>query len=153
MSNYDWIFKDHPSRFFRLIMSAKVEKAMLILAVISTVATFADFIDPAATIAYLAAHQPVVAKALAAALIVLGFMLRGYLPKIYGTIEICIGLMVIRYTPDIVSPTIPAVLPLLTGAYVGVRGLDNIAKGLKAEKGVGRLFNILFRNPAKEKQK
>ncbi|WP_027993904.1 hypothetical protein [Sinorhizobium meliloti] len=153
MSDHDWIFKDHPSKFTRFMMSAKAEKVAIALAIISTLATLRDLIDPAATIAYLAAHRPAVAKGLAVALIFIGFMLRGYLPKIYGTVEVCVGLMIINDTPDMVSPTIPAVIPLLTGAYVGVRGLDNIAKGLNAERGVGRVFNFLFKNPGKEKSK
>ncbi|API52806.1 hypothetical protein BMW22_15350 [Rhizobium leguminosarum] len=81
------------------------------------------------------------------------FALRGYFPKIYGWLEIVVGLSAIFYTEDMVDYSIPEALPLLTGAYIVVRGLDNIAKNLD-EKGMWAWrFNTLFKQPKLEKKR
>jgi hypothetical protein len=81
------------------------------------------------------------------------FALRGYFPKIYGCLEIVAGIYAIFYTPDIIPHSIPEALPLLTGAYIVVRGLDNIAKHLDKTGVVGRYFSVMFNNPIREPKK
>ncbi|MGO7308742.1 hypothetical protein ACCS91_33345 [Rhizobium ruizarguesonis] len=75
------------------------------------------------------------------------FALRGYFPKIYGWLEIVVGLSAIFYSEDMVDYSIPEALPLLTGAYIVVRGLDNIAKNLNLDGEWAKRFNILFKQP------
>jgi TRAP-type C4-dicarboxylate transport system permease small subunit len=75
------------------------------------------------------------------------FSLRGYFPKIYGGIEIAVGLLAIFYTADKIPEAVPEALPLLTGIYIIIRGLDNIAKNLKKDKWPIEVSNFLFNQP------
>ncbi len=77
------------------------------------------------------------------------FSMRGYIPIGYGCLEITVGIAAILSTPNAASSNIPAALPLLSGAYIVVRGLDNIAKGLSPNSFLGRYFSLLFNNPKK----
>lgn len=104
-------------------------------------------------VAYAALHAPILVKVVAITLIFALFSFRGYIPLGYGSLEIAVGILIILSTPDIAQPTIPAIIPLLTGAYVGVRGLDNIAKGLKKGGRPAKVFETLFNQPPKEQKK
>ncbi|TAU47274.1 hypothetical protein ELI44_04160 [Rhizobium ruizarguesonis] len=106
----------------------------------------------ASSVAYAALHAPLLVKALAILSILILFSFRGYIPIGYGSLETAVGVIVILNTPDIAQPSIPAIIPLLTGAYIGVRGLDNIAKGLQKDGRLGITFGLLFNNPAPEKK-
>ncbi|MBC2806567.1 hypothetical protein C3Y94_025795 [Rhizobium ruizarguesonis] len=103
-------------------------------------------------VAYAALDAPIAVKILAIVSILILFSLRGYAPSGYGSLEVAVGIIVILNTPDIAQPSIPAIIPLLTGAYIGVRGLDNIAKGLRRDGRLGRIFGLLFNNPEPEKK-
>ncbi|MGZ2379035.1 hypothetical protein [Rhizobium brockwellii] len=103
-------------------------------------------------VAYAALDAPIAVKILAIVSILILFSLRGYAPSGYGSLEVAVGIIVILNTPDIAQPSIPAIIPLLTGAYIGVRGLDNIAKGLRRNGRLGRIFGLLFNNPEPEKK-
>ena len=59
------------------------------------------------------------------------FWTRGYLPKLYGSVEIFVGLTAVFYAINSTYTTLaPKLLALTTGIYVIVRGLDNFEKGL-----------------------
>lgn len=75
------------------------------------------------------------------------FAIRGYFPKIYGGIEIAVGLLAIFYAADKIPEAVPEALPLLTGIYIIIRGLDNIAKNLKRDKWTIEVSNLLFNQP------
>ncbi|MGZ2408627.1 hypothetical protein [Rhizobium ruizarguesonis] len=111
------------------------------------------WIRPSTLLPYLAVPWSYTIKLYVAGGTLALFALRGYYPKIYGWLEIVVGLSAIFYSEDLVDYSIPEALPLATGAYIVVRGLDNIAKNLKNEKKVAEYFTFLFNQPPKEKEK
>ncbi|TAU37805.1 hypothetical protein ELI44_32975 (plasmid) [Rhizobium ruizarguesonis] len=106
-----------------------------------------DWIKPQQLLQYLAVPWPFVIKLYVAGGTLALFALRGYFPKIYGWLEIVVGLSAIFYSEDLVNYSIPEALPLATGAYIVVRGLDNIAKNLDLDGEWAKRFNILFKQP------
>lgn len=79
------------------------------------------------------------------------FACRGYLPKLYGTTEIIVGVMTVNATAGTVTlQNVPSMLPFLGGIYVIIRGLDNLAKALDPGSRLARYFGRLFNNPARK---
>jgi hypothetical protein len=107
-----------------------------------------DWIQLQQVVQYLATPWSFVIKLYVAGGTLALFALRGYFPKIYGWLEIVVGLSAIFYSEDLVNYSIPEALPLATGAYIVVRGLDNIAKNLNLDGEWAKRFNILFKQPA-----
>ncbi|TBB62465.1 hypothetical protein ELH43_34205 (plasmid) [Rhizobium ruizarguesonis] len=106
-----------------------------------------DWIGLPQLLQYIAVPWPFVVKLYVAGGTLALFALRGYFPKIYGWLEIVVGLSAIFYSHDLVDYSIPEALPLATGAYIVVRGLDNIAKNLNLDGEWAKRFNLLFKQP------
>ncbi|MCQ1766096.1 hypothetical protein NOJ28_11170 [Neorhizobium galegae] len=76
------------------------------------------------------------------------FVCRGYLPRFYGTLEVIVGIMTVNATAASVQlANMPSLIPFLGGIYVIIRGLDNVAKTLDPDQGVGIIFSKAFNNP------
>lgn len=104
--------------------------------------------QPAQVLLYLAQNAPVLITIGGVCVAAFLFFLRGFFPKIYGNLEIFVGLAAINHSSiSVPNLDLPSLLPFMTGVYVVIRGLDNVAKGLNPKKRTARLFNRLFNNP------
>ncbi|MGO8118066.1 hypothetical protein AB9F43_26225 [Rhizobium leguminosarum] len=101
---------------------------------------------------FLAVDSDFIIKIYAVTATILLFAFRGYRPKSYGVLEVLVGVAAIFNAPAIAELNVPAALPLLTGAYIVVRGLDNIGKNLDPESPMGERFTYLFNNPPRKKE-
>ena len=106
---------------------------------------------PSRVIDGIVAYSPIIIVLIGILSALFLFALRGYAVKIYGFLEICIGVVTIQSTaPALTIDNIPSAIPFSAGIYVVIRGLDNVAKGLKKTERLGRLFSRLFNNPVKD---
>ncbi|MEF3124669.1 hypothetical protein [Rhizobium leguminosarum] len=79
------------------------------------------------------------------------FWLRGNFPKIYGNAEVLVGILSIKNAaPATINADVPSLLSFMAAIYVIIRGLDNIAKGLKPNGWWREFFTQIFNNPAKK---
>ncbi|CDZ61367.1 Hypothetical protein NGAL_HAMBI2605_14660 [Neorhizobium galegae bv. orientalis] len=104
--------------------------------------------SPTDVLRWVAGISPYLVTPLGVALALMLFGCRGYLPSVYGFLEILVGIWTIDNTAPAVSlNNFPSLIPFLAGIYVVIRGLDNFAKSLNPASRVGRFFSAVFNNP------
>ncbi|TAY18624.1 hypothetical protein ELH91_18435 [Rhizobium leguminosarum] len=136
-------------------LSSILSIAIAIFALSSALLAYLGFVLlPSATdvIEWLVHVSPYLITPLGVVAATILFACRGYLPKLYGTLEILVGIATVNATATSVNlQNVPTLLPFLGGIYVVIRGLDNLAKTLDAKTGLGKVFASMFNNPSKGK--
>jgi hypothetical protein len=72
------------------------------------------------------------------------FRLKKTRPRFYGTIELLVASTLLWVALGQQTESLAKTLALASGAYVFIRGLDNIDKGMNSETELGKIWAALF---------